>query len=59
MPMRRYRAAVLVALICVPASGRLWAWGCFGHETVALIARMQNCIRASPCQVNCPGYGLF
>jgi S1/P1 Nuclease len=36
--MRRYRPVVLVALVCVLASGRLWAWGCTGHETVALIA---------------------
>ena len=38
MRMRPYRPAVLVALVCVLASGRLWAWGCTGHETVALIA---------------------
>lgn len=38
MRMRRYRSAILVALLCVLVSGRLWAWGCSGHETVALIA---------------------
>lgn len=38
MPMRRYRSLVLVALVCILATGRLWAWGCTGHETVALIA---------------------
>jgi hypothetical protein len=36
--MRRFRSAVLFALVCVLVSGRLWAWGCTGHETVALIA---------------------
>jgi hypothetical protein len=36
--MRRFRPAVLVTLLCVLAAGRLWAWGCTGHETVALIA---------------------
>jgi hypothetical protein len=38
MHMRRCRSAVLVALACFLASARLWAWGCTGHETVALIA---------------------
>jgi hypothetical protein len=38
MRMRRFRSALLVALLCVLAAGRLWAWGCSGHETVALIA---------------------
>jgi hypothetical protein len=41
MCTHRYRSAVLVALACFLASGRLWAWGCTGHETVALIA-LQN-----------------
>ncbi len=38
MRMSRCRSTVLFALVCVLASGRLWAWGCSGHETVALIA---------------------
>jgi S1/P1 Nuclease len=36
--MRRCLSAILVALVILLASGRLWAWGCSGHETVALIA---------------------
>jgi hypothetical protein len=36
--MRRCRPAVLVALVFLFTSGRLWAWGCSGHETVALVA---------------------
>ncbi len=38
MRMSRCRSAVLFALVSVLASGRLWAWGCSGHETVALVA---------------------
>jgi hypothetical protein len=36
--MRRLRFALLAFVFCSLASARLWAWGCSGHETVALIA---------------------
>jgi hypothetical protein len=39
--MRHCWLAVLVVLVCLFSSARLWAWGCSGHETVALIA-LQN-----------------
>jgi S1/P1 Nuclease len=39
--MPRLRFALLAVVLCTLPSARLWAWGCSGHETVALIA-LQN-----------------
>jgi len=39
--MGRHRAALLAVMFCVTLSPRVWAWGCTGHEVVALIA-LQN-----------------
>jgi hypothetical protein len=39
--MRRFRFALLAVIFCAILSPRLWAWGCTGHEVVALIA-LQN-----------------
>jgi hypothetical protein len=36
--MPRLRFALLAVVLCALPSARLWAWGCSGHETVALIA---------------------
>jgi len=39
--MHRFRFALLAVMFCAIISPRLWAWGCTGHEVVALIA-LQN-----------------
>jgi hypothetical protein len=39
--MRRCCFALLAVMFCTVFSPRLWAWGCTGHEAVALIA-LQN-----------------
>jgi hypothetical protein len=36
--MRRFRFAPLAVMFCAMLSPHLWAWGCTGHEVVALIA---------------------
>jgi len=36
--MRRFRVAILATVFCTSLAPRLWAWGCTGHEVVALIA---------------------
>jgi hypothetical protein len=36
--MPRFRFALIAVVFCALPSARLWAWGCSGHETVALIA---------------------
>jgi hypothetical protein len=36
--MRPIRVALLAVMFCAVFSPRLWAWGCTGHEVVALIA---------------------
>ena len=39
--MRRFRYVLLAVMFGATLSSRLWAWGCTGHEVVALIA-LQN-----------------
>src|SRR5215469_3118937 len=39
--MLRFRSVLFAAILCSILSPRVWAWGCTGHEVVALVA-LQN-----------------